>query len=85
MPEQPTLGGPHLAVAVLRERALEEKAGVASHIWIIERITISGPSPAMHRTVLTPMLVLGFKAGCFAAKETPKYDPCYPPVEPGRR
>lgn len=81
MPEQLTLGGPYLAVAVLCERVLEEKDGVPSLIRIVERITISGPSPAMQPTVLTPMLVIGFKAGVFRGQADLEIRPLLPSGE----
>lgn len=78
MPEQLTLGGPYLIVAVLCERVLEEKDGVPSLIRIVERFHISGPTPSMQPTVLTPVLVVAMKAGTFRGPAALEIQPILP-------
>lgn len=81
MPEQLTLGGPYLAIAVLCEKVLEEKDGVPSLIRIVERFTISGPSPTMQPAVLSPMLVIAMKAGAFRGSADLEIQPVLPSGE----
>ena len=65
MPKHVGLGGPYPATAVLCEKALKEEDGVPSLIRIVERFNIAGPSPSIQPTAVSPMLVLGLKAGMF--------------------
>lgn len=65
MSEQMNLGGPYLTIAVLCEKVLQEKDGVPSIIRVVDRITISGHSPSMPPTQISPTLVVAMKAGMF--------------------
>lgn len=59
--------GPHLAVAVICEKALQEQDGVLSIIRIIDRVTVSVTSPdapdEMPETALSFVVVVGLKSG----------------------
>jgi len=81
MPEQMRLDGPYLAIAVLCERVLEEKDGVLSLIRIVERFNIAGPSASMQPTVVSPMLVIGLKAGMFRGQAMLEVQPVLPSGE----
>ncbi len=78
MPEQMRLGGPYLTMAVLCEKVLEEKDGVPSLIRIAERFNIAGPSPSMQPTVVSPMLVIGMRAGMFRGPAIVEVQPVLP-------
>jgi len=81
MAEQMCLDGPYLAIAVLCERVLEEKDGVPSLIRIVERFNIAGPFPSMQPTVVSPMLVIGLKAGMFRGQAVLEIRPVLPSKE----
>jgi len=81
MPEQMGLDGPYLTIAVLCEKVLEEKDGVPSLIRIVERFTITGKSPSMQPTVISPMLVIGLKAGTFRGEAAIQVQPVLPSGE----
>jgi hypothetical protein len=81
MPEQMGLDGPYLTIAVLCDKVLEEKDGAASLIRIVERFTILGQSPSMQPTVISPMLVIGLKAGMFRGDAVIQIQPVLPSRE----
>ena len=78
MPEQMGLDGPYLTIAVLCEKVLEEKDGVPSLIRIVERFNITGQAPSMQPTVISPMLVIGLKAGIFRGQAVIQVQPVPP-------
>jgi hypothetical protein len=82
MPEQMGLDGPYLTIAVLCEKVLEEKDGVPSLIRIVERFNITGQPPSMQPTVISPMLVIGLKAGMFRGQAVIQVQPVPPSGEP---
>ena len=73
------LGGPYLSVAVLCEKVLQEKDGVASVIRIVDRfiLTASGPAPPekMPPTTITTTAFLSFKSGFAKGSHTVKLVP----------
>lgn len=78
MSEQMNLGGPFLTIAVLCEKVLQEKDGVPSIIRVVDRITISGHSPSMPPTQISPTLVVAMKAGMFRGMADLEIQPSCP-------
>jgi hypothetical protein len=66
-------GGPYLQVAVICERALEEKDGAISIIRIIDRVTVTPVGhdvpEKMPETPVSFVLVASFKSGEFRGKK----------------
>lgn len=83
------LGGPFLSTAVLCEKVLQEKDGVASVIRIVDRfiITASGAQPPekMPPWTITTTAFLSFKSGFAKGSQTVKLiprDPSGRPIAP---
>ena len=78
-------GGPYLVNAFFCEKVLVEPDNVPSYIRVVDRWTISGPTPAMPMTIINTFLVVTFKSGMFRGAEeltiTP-YTPSGQPMQP---
>ena len=70
--------GPHLAMAVLCERVLQERDGVLSLIRIVDRFTVVGVSKEMAPSPLQTTLVIVFKSGATTGKHIIRIRPIPP-------
>jgi len=78
MSEQKYLSGPHIQVAVLCEKILMEGDGALSIIRIIDRLTITGPTPEMPPFPYAVLLFISFKSGFYRGKAQIKVIPISP-------
>lgn len=67
-----TAGGPYLAIAVLCEKVLQDKDGVASLIRIVDRVTVTAAGTEAPEEMpvvgLSYVMALAFKAGIARGK-----------------
>ena len=73
--------GPHLAMALLCDRVLQERDGVLSLIRVVDRFTIPGTTKEMPPSPLQTTLVIAFKSGATTGKHTVKLRPVKPSGE----
>lgn len=78
VPVQENLSGPHLQIAAFCEKVLVEADQVPSLIRIVERFTVSGPSPELTPTTLTFFLVISIKSGFVKGKHPVRIIPVTP-------
>ena len=67
MSEQPLLTGlrPHLNLATIREKYIQEPDGALTLFRIVDRFTVSGTTPEMPPALISFALVISFRAGEF--------------------
>ena len=82
MPEKLFSGsGPHLQLAALCEKVLQEKDGVISLIRVVDRFTVPGTQRDMPPSTIQTTLVVSFKAGDAVGKHYIKIRPQKPSGE----
>ena len=70
--------GPHLSMALLCERVLQERDGVISLIRVVDRFMVPGVSREMQPSPLQTTLVIGFKSGAATGKHVIRIRPVTP-------
>src|SRR5664280_468503 len=70
--------GPHLAMAVLCEKVLQEHDGVISVIRVVDRFTVHGTAKEMPPSPLQTNIVVLFKSGATTGKHMIRIRPLKP-------
>lgn len=75
---EPGISGPYVQLATFCDMVVEDKSGALCVIRMIDRVTVSGSTPDMEKSLVRSTLAISLKAGFMAGKARLRIQPISP-------